>query len=497
LAVGPQIGALGVSLDFHLEHGLRLDIEPEYKNLYAWAINEIDSHGQQIGRDQIPWPWSLHFTATSCALDDSFEIELEKKVETTASPTPPKIAQKQAIRLQLRPGDSRQNDEGRTTFSMFGTKRTIKDFQLHIYPISDSAERERCWAWGSVSYDFEVDFRYETTNDCIVFYLCVKPETFARYGAKIAHGLVDEIIFRVASVSGFYSEWSPGISTRDVKVLICDHKVNLPPGFQFEPPRLGHVGEAALFVNRILGFRKCAPESETTSEIVDGETEQTIPQMQASAAPGSGGMFGMLDYRAHNLYKLLVYPITFILSIVALFFLPILAYFIAVHFVSGRLIQLAVAAVILFLLGIPWVFAAKMIVAIPVSIFNFLIDPEPTQGRTKEEALLIVQSGKKAITTLKFNKPASEWTDEAIDALSRLTLTSSLFQSDIRRRIYAVRDHYLKHPNLTPNEHNTRKFLKEHKLTIGWMEKVITVPMWRNTTIQYFILLMTFIVATP
>ncbi len=72
---------------------------------------------------------------------------------------------------------------------MFGTERAIKSFRLEIRPISDPAELESCRAWGSVSYTAEVDFRDETEDDCIVFYLFVKPETFARYAAKIAHEL--------------------------------------------------------------------------------------------------------------------------------------------------------------------------------------------------------------------------------------------------------------------------------------------------------------------
>jgi hypothetical protein len=96
---------------------------------------------------------------------------------------------------------------------MFGTDRAIKSFQLDIHPIADPAEQESCKAWGSVSYTSEIDFRDETVDDCIVFYLFVKPETFARYAAKIAHGSVDEMILSVGSVAGFYSEWSPSIST--------------------------------------------------------------------------------------------------------------------------------------------------------------------------------------------------------------------------------------------------------------------------------------------
>jgi hypothetical protein len=51
-------------VDFHLERGLRLHTDPEHKSLYSWAINEIDDQGQQIGRDQIPWPWTLYFCPT-------------------------------------------------------------------------------------------------------------------------------------------------------------------------------------------------------------------------------------------------------------------------------------------------------------------------------------------------------------------------------------------------------------------------------------------------
>ena len=64
-------------MNSHLERGLRINTKPEYKSLYSWAINEIDAEGQQIGRDQIPWPWTLSFTATSCVLGDSIEIKSE------------------------------------------------------------------------------------------------------------------------------------------------------------------------------------------------------------------------------------------------------------------------------------------------------------------------------------------------------------------------------------------------------------------------------------
>ena len=100
-------------MEYHLERGLRLHTKPEYRSLYGWAINEVDAQDQQIGHDQIPWPWSLYFTATSCVLRDGIEIRLQYK-NHEATPEP-EIAQRQLIRVQLRPNDMRTTSVGRLT----------------------------------------------------------------------------------------------------------------------------------------------------------------------------------------------------------------------------------------------------------------------------------------------------------------------------------------------------------------------------------------------
>jgi hypothetical protein len=235
-------------VDFHLEHRLRLVTAPEHENLYAWAINEIDGQAQQIGPDQIPWPWTLRFIATSCELRDSIKIKSKPQVED-AAPALAEIEQAQIIRAELRPGIFGDEE---TAFSMFGTGRMIERFQLEILPIANPAESERCHTWGSVSYTTEIDFRDDTSDDCIVFYLFVKSETFASYAEKIASRAVDELILGVKSVDGFYSEWSPSVSTSLVKVLTGgkEQAISLAPGFEFEPPRLGRVGTAELWINR-------------------------------------------------------------------------------------------------------------------------------------------------------------------------------------------------------------------------------------------------------
>jgi len=75
-------------VDFHPDHTLRCNTDPKYKHLYKWAINDIDAQGHQISLDQIPWVWSLYFTATSCVLGESVEIESQfHSDETTPKPS--------------------------------------------------------------------------------------------------------------------------------------------------------------------------------------------------------------------------------------------------------------------------------------------------------------------------------------------------------------------------------------------------------------------------
>lgn len=273
-------------MDFHLERGLRLHTEPEHKSLYKWAINEIDADGKKIGLDQIPWQWSLYFTATSCVLSDSIDISqpLNFKFKVTMqdgtvtereSGGKETIDRRLTIHIQLRPGDSRAGygHKEPATFKMFGTDRAIKNFQLNIVQLTDPAEDERCTAWGSVSYTSEgADFIDETIDDSFIFYLAVKPESFVRYVEKITNGSVDEIVLRVKKVDGFYSEWSPSWATDRVKVLTADreHKVTTPPDSQLEPPRLGQVGEFALFINRKLEFDTRALEPEAADIGTEG-----------------------------------------------------------------------------------------------------------------------------------------------------------------------------------------------------------------------------------
>lgn len=255
-------------MQFHLDRALRLHTEPQYKNLYSWAINEVLEDGQTTGRDQIPWVWTLYFTATECALNDSLSIEPDYTVHSDSYP--PKASERQSIRMRLHPGIVRDDGDywRQTRFSMFGTDRIIKDLFLHIYEITNPDEQEYCKAWGCVSYTSEVDFRDETQDDTLLFNLFVKPQTFARYAEIIRAGSIDKIIFNAGRVSGFYSDWSPSISTHSVKVLTSDkeQRIENTAEQEIDPPRLGDVGQCALHINRLIAFKKQEVEEAAASD---------------------------------------------------------------------------------------------------------------------------------------------------------------------------------------------------------------------------------------
>lgn len=229
---------------FHINRKLRTVTEPEHRSLYKWALAEIGEAGRQVGRDQIPWAWSLFFLAIECEVVDNIEVRASQEAENTIG---------QTIRAKLHPVGFRK-DEGISDapcLSMFGTDRSIRDFRLLIRPLVNSQEQERCTTWGTVSYTSEVDFVDHTEDDCLIFNLFIRKHAFDQYVEKISLGRVREIYFNVNSVDGFYSEWSPSISTRNIKVLTRgeEHDIPLPQDFRFAIPRLGEVGEATLRIH--------------------------------------------------------------------------------------------------------------------------------------------------------------------------------------------------------------------------------------------------------
>ena len=201
-------------------------------------------------------------------------------------------------------------------------------------------------------------------------------------------------------------------------------------------------------------------------------------------------MFGMLDYRAHKLYRILVFPVAYFLGLLTLFVPATAAYIFGLWITKDAFLLPITVMVAWFIAGIPWMLLVKLALAVPNAIFNFLIDPVPADGRTKEEALAVVMGGEKAILALKFNKPALDWSDDDIEALSKITLSSRFFQDEIQHRIFRVRNYYCENPHIAPSEYQTNKLLKEWKVAPTWNELIVTNAYYRSLLIQFVVLLL-------
>ena len=163
-------------MDFHLNRKVALSQESKYQSLYKWSLQEHDDSEKQVGQDQVPWNWSVEFTATEFTLSEELKLKVDTPLFAALKPEERKddenekiiTEERQSIRAELRPGYFVDPDGG-ARFSMFGTDRAIKSFQLWIYKREGEVKPERCYAWGSLSYTTEIDFRNETADDTLQF----------------------------------------------------------------------------------------------------------------------------------------------------------------------------------------------------------------------------------------------------------------------------------------------------------------------------------------
>lgn len=165
---------------------------------------------------------------------------------------------------------------------MFGTDRRIEDITLSVYPALDGDDKI-CRVLGDVSYTTESDFRDETSEDYIVFAVYISAERFSYIASKIDRKALDGGTFRVDGVSGFYSDWSPSISTYHVKVLTDDaknHPVEVPAGCAIDPPRLGAVGQFDL----TLWSEPLQPSAGNDSRVDGDDYDKSAKQSRDIAA---------------------------------------------------------------------------------------------------------------------------------------------------------------------------------------------------------------------
>lgn len=200
-------------------------------------------------------------------------------------------------------------------------------------------------------------------------------------------------------------------------------------------------------------------------------------------------MFGMLDYRAHKLYWLLTLPINIPLRLMAMFAVPFIDYAIGKNFGSERVWEIAITIAIIFPIELIWTLIVKIISKMINGIFSFLVDVEPANGRTKEEAQVVVWNGETAIHALSLEQNPDFWTDEAIESVTKGDLIGRVYAKNRRKRIFALRNYYQQNPEISRNEYEAKKFLKENGIEPSLFELIISNQIYRLWTIAYGFLL--------
>ncbi|MEV4934128.1 hypothetical protein [Sphingobium sp. LSP13-1-1.1] len=268
-----------MALDYHLDYSVRYSDDSEFKNLYKWSLQEIDEDGKKVGRDLIPWDWSLNFTATEFTHSHSTLLgERHWRGNDEPPEQPSQFIEREFIRAELRPGYHNEDPRWAPSYSMLGTKRHVTSFGLYIQCSDD--EKETCRVWGSLSYTMEIDFRDETPDDSLQVYMTVSKARFDRLVERIKSRDFDIATVRIGGVDGFYSDWSPSISTDSVKILSSakDHKVQLPEGLDIKLPQLGNVNEFDL---TLLSRRKteiAQPQAEPDVDAPDDDYQAFDPE---------------------------------------------------------------------------------------------------------------------------------------------------------------------------------------------------------------------------
>jgi hypothetical protein len=196
-------------------------------------------------------------------------------------------------------------------------------------------------------------------------------------------------------------------------------------------------------------------------------------------------MFGMLDYRAHKLFLILFGIPWFILRWIAILGLPFAYYAIGLSVADNRLLQIGASLIALFIGEIIWLVIVTYLDKLFMFLFNLFVDVIPADGRTQEQALMVVKGGKQAIRMLNVgSKHPNEWSDDDLMAYKDSIFTF-FYRDKIETRINLIKDYYAENPNAYVNESVIKGVLKKNGLEVDWLENVISNPQWRAMAISY------------
>lgn len=229
-------------MEYLLERKVKINRETEHKSLYKWCLNEFDDNNKVIGSDLIPFAWRFWFTGTSLQVTTKLEVERDFETDKTKASTTKTIGGKFYSGICF----DGKNLTDEVVFSIFGTARTIKEFNVSISEAKSDKE-EVCWFTVIPSYESEgAEFQKEIENDYAGFDIYVHTEKFNELIKLVESCSLNSVSFSVKGVDGIYAQWTPTIKTYTAKILTSDNFIEGIDETKFECPTASKVEEFSI-----------------------------------------------------------------------------------------------------------------------------------------------------------------------------------------------------------------------------------------------------------
>ena len=228
-------------MDYILEKKIRFSSKKD-KTLYSWCLDELATQEKEHDKNLIPYPYSAYFEASSLRLTKRVGTSQKHSANEMLSVSDNSVIISGDLKSSFRPNVDYRD----TSYLMFGTSRRIDSISLTVESLGNNSDIEVCNLWGSPSYKSEIDFREFTEPDHLSVSIFLKSEQFESFVKMIESKSVGSILLILRQVDGFYSHWSPSISTSSIKVLTEYHEVEGEIDLDRPLPIVGNVGEFSL-----------------------------------------------------------------------------------------------------------------------------------------------------------------------------------------------------------------------------------------------------------
>mgnify|MGYP000017513790 CR=1 FL=1 len=238
-------------LENKLNRTIKLNNDSEYSSLYSWSLEEYDSEGKKVTEAFIPMQIGTIYL-------DVGELEYRHNFQGSGyEPNNPKITDSEFISGTLKTQEYSQVpwQNTKNTFSMFGTNREIKTFNIIIHKVDNDSRKEESFNMsGHIGYEAEADLDVpaQKAEDALFIIVVLGEEKFNKIVQNIKDGLHPNYV-SIGHAEGLYNRWTPSIHLEDIKILTDEkdftadrsfiQQVEIPEDCDIKPPRLGKLTE--------------------------------------------------------------------------------------------------------------------------------------------------------------------------------------------------------------------------------------------------------------